>query len=103
MYAVGKPWAATIQNLCGVKRVKSVGLALAPILVLLAGSAVASQQGTTAMLRWKQMDLCARQAQAAFPDYTAQSDAKRDAALQACLRANNLPPRETPTPLPQTR
>lgn len=82
---------------------KPLVLALVPVLVLFAGSALASQQGTTATLRWKQMDLCARQAQAAFPDYTAQSDAKRDAALQACLRANNLPPREPLLPPPQSR
>ena len=60
---------------------------------LFAGAAEASQQGVQAMANWKVMDKCARLAQAAFPDYTADSNAKRDAKLKECLSANNLPPR----------
>lgn len=63
-------------------------------MVLLAGTAEASQPGTVALAKWKTMDACARQAQAAFPDFTPQSNAKRDAKLNACLSANNLPPRQ---------
>jgi hypothetical protein len=51
-------------------------------------------QGTTAMQRWKGMDNCARQAQTAFPDFSPDSNAKREAKLDQCLRANNLPPRQ---------
>ncbi|MGH7063021.1 MAG: hypothetical protein ACREET_02965 [Stellaceae bacterium] len=71
-------------------------------LALLAGTAEASQPGTTALAKWKTMDICAKQAQAAFPDFTAQSNAKRDAQLNACLSANNLPPRQ-PSPPPNPR
>jgi len=65
-----------------------LGLATAP--------ASASQQGTVAMKNWKSMDLCARQAQAAYPDFTAEANAKRDAKLKDCLAGKNLPPRDTP-------
>jgi hypothetical protein len=40
------------------------------------------------------MDTCTRQAQTAFPDFTAESNAKRDAKLKECLAGRNLPPRE---------
>jgi hypothetical protein len=63
------------------------------VLALSIGAAWASQQGNLAVANWKLMDKCARQAQTAFPDYTAEANAKRDAALKACLSSNNLPPR----------
>jgi hypothetical protein len=64
-------------------------------LAFFAGAAeAATQQGVTALVKWKTMDVCAKQAQAAFPDLTAESNAKRDAQLNACLNANNLPSRE---------
>ena len=50
------------------------------------------------MARWKSMDKCAVQAQQAFPDFTAESNAKRDAKLKECLAGQNLPPRETTSP-----
>jgi hypothetical protein len=56
-------------------------------------AALASQQGVQATRNWKQMDQCAREAQTAFPDYTAEANAKRDAKLKACLAGKNLPPR----------
>ena len=40
---------------------------------------------------WKQMDDCKRQAFRKFPDYTAESNAKRDNAVKQCLAASNLP------------
>jgi len=43
---------------------------------------------------FKTMDVCARQAQAAYPDFNADSNAKRDAKLKECLRVYGLPPRE---------
>ncbi len=73
-----------------------VGLVIA--LGLSAGTAKATGQGTAAIARWKTMDTCAKQAQAAFPDFTPDTNAKREAKLKACLNANNLPPREPLAP-----
>lgn len=64
------------------------------VLVLAPAAAGASQQGVVAMKKWKAMDLCATQAQAAFPDFTAEANARREAMLKECLAAQNLPPRE---------
>ena len=61
-------------------------------------AAAATQPGIAAMASWKAMDNCARQAQAAFPDFTAESNAKRDAKLKECLGAGNLPPRQPEMP-----
>jgi hypothetical protein len=59
-----------------------------------------SLQGGNAMVRWKAMDICAVEAQRAFPDFTAESNAKRDAKLKECLASRNLPPRGTPSDPP---
>ncbi len=67
---------------------------LAVVLVLAGIGAEASQQGQGAMIKWKGMDVCTRQAQAAYPDYNAESNAKRDAKLKECLNASGLPPRQ---------
>ena len=48
--------------------------------------------------KWKTMDVCAKQAQTAFPDYSADSQTKRDAKLKECLQGNSLPPREPLAP-----
>jgi hypothetical protein len=40
---------------------------------------------------WKLRDQCRRSAFKQFPDYTAESNAKRERAEQHCLEANNLP------------
>jgi hypothetical protein len=53
----------------------------------------ATAQATQVMRNWKTMDNCAQKAQAAFPDFSAESNAKRDAALKNCLNAGHLPPR----------
>lgn len=63
------------------------------IALLAASTAEATQQEVQAMVNWKLMDKCVRQAQAAFPDFTAESNAKRDASLKTCLSSENLPPR----------
>jgi len=70
-----------------------LGLLMAALLLSI-GAAEASQQGQTAALNWKSADKCAKQAQAAFPDYDAASNAKRDAKLKECLSAGNLAPRQ---------
>ena len=54
----------------------------------------ATQPGEAAMTKWKMMDACAKQAQAAYPEYNAESNAKRDAKLNLCLSTNILPPRQ---------
>jgi hypothetical protein len=70
--------------------------------MLSAGTAAAATQlGITAMAYWKIMDNCAKQAQAAFPDFTADAAAKRDAKLKECLEASNLPPRQPEMPAPR--
>jgi hypothetical protein len=71
-----------------------VGLPSVAVLLLVAGTAAASQQGQTATVAWRAADKCAKQAQAAFPDYDAESNAKRDAKLKECLNAGNLAPRQ---------
>jgi hypothetical protein len=76
--------------------------ALVIALGLAAGTAGATQLGIGAITHWKTMDACAKQAQAAFPDFTPEANAKRDAKLKECLNANNLPPREPLVP-PQPR
>ena len=70
------------------------GFPSAAALLLLIGTAEASQQGHNAMVSWKAADKCAKQAQAAFPDYNAESNVKRDARLKECLSAGSLPPRQ---------
>ena len=82
------------------RSVYRLALAAAMALAGAAGTAEATQQGVTAIAKWKTMDTCARQAQAAYPDFTPDDNAKRDAKLQDCLNANNLPPREPLSPPP---
>ena len=67
---------------------------LAAVLCLAAAAAQASQQGTNTMKNWKAADQCAKKAQLAFPDFTTEANAKRDAALKQCLEQQNLPPRQ---------
>lgn len=69
-------------------------LPLAAALVLSAAAAQATQQGNQALRNWKQADNCARQAQTAYPNFDADSNAKRDAKLKGCLELYQLPPRE---------
>jgi hypothetical protein len=74
------------------------GLLLAAVFLLSPLSARATQQGQTALRSWKVMDACARQAQTAYPEFSADSNAKRDAKLKECLNVNGLPPREPLAP-----
>jgi len=52
-----------------------------------------SQYGNQMMRYWGISDKCAAQAQKAYPDYTAESNAKRDAQMKNCLAGGSLPPR----------
>ena len=67
--------------------------AIAVLLGLGAPSAHATQAGQQAIRNWGAMDQCAKDAQSAFPDYSADAYAKRDAKLKECLEGKNLPPR----------
>ena len=73
-------------------RVAFAALFLAAALASTAGQA--SQQGIIVMKKWTASDKCAQQAQQAFPDYTPESLAKRDAKMKQCLASQNLPPRD---------
>jgi len=68
------------------------------VLALAPAPSRASQQGIVVMKNWKTMDQCTREAQTAFPDYTADANAKRAAHERECLAKRNLPPHETPAP-----
>ena len=63
-------------------------------LMLVPAAASASQQGVVVVQKWKMSDKCTQQAQAAFPDFTSEANAKREAKLKECLAGQNLPPRE---------
>ena len=76
----------------------SIGALLAVIFLFPAAAHATSGQGTIAMKKWQSMDKCAAEAQRAFPDFTAESNAKRDTKLKECLAGQNLPPRETASP-----
>ncbi|MGD9617240.1 MAG: hypothetical protein AB7H90_18905 [Alphaproteobacteria bacterium] len=68
-----------------------------PAFVPVAAHALSSQ-GLIAIGKWNAMDACAIEAQRAFPDFTAEAHAKRDAKLKDCLARQNLPPRQAPPP-----
>jgi hypothetical protein len=74
-----------------------VGALLAIFFFPTAAQAI-SLQGKTVVGRWKSMDKCAAEAQRAYPDFTAEANAKRDAKLRDCLAGQNLPPREAAPP-----
>jgi hypothetical protein len=81
-----------------MNRVISIPRILALALMLASAPAMASQQGLVAMKNWKTMDLCTKAAQAAFPDFTAEANAKREAREKECLEGKNMPPRESLAP-----
>jgi hypothetical protein len=62
-------------------------------LICAASAVQATQQGITTLQKWKSADLCAKKAQQAFPDFTPEANAKRDAQLKLCLEQQGLPPR----------
>jgi hypothetical protein len=67
----------------------------AAVLLSFIGTAEAvTVQGQLVNTNWRTADKCAKQAQAAYPDYSAESNAKRDAKLKESLSIYNLAPRE---------
>jgi hypothetical protein len=73
---------------------------LSAALLLVTETASATQQGALVQAYWKAADKCAKQAQAAYPDFTAEANAKRDAQLKQCLSNGNLAPRQPLSPPP---
>lgn len=75
------------------------------LLALIAAALWAGQAAADDRLRqsdqvWKAMDNCARAAIKAYPDYTAEALAKREAERRLCLRRQNLPGADdAPTPV----
>jgi len=68
-------------------------IAVSAVLFFIGTAEAVTQQGQAVNTNWRTADKCAKQAQAAYPDYSAESNAKRDAQLKACLNSNNLAPR----------
>ncbi|MGO8918423.1 MAG: hypothetical protein ACLQJR_21190 [Stellaceae bacterium] len=83
---------------------KFPGVLLLLTALSLAGTlpAMADANWKTSSSVWRAMDNCNKAARKAFPDYTRESNAKREAARQNCLRAGNLPGEgSAPPPVPQ--
>ena len=71
-------------------------VAAACLVALLPSVALAfTGQAQQMMRNWTASDRCAQAARKAFPDYTAEANAKRDAQMKQCLASGNLPPRES--------
>jgi hypothetical protein len=73
--------------------IRSSSIILMAAIMLTAGFAQATQQGVVVLKRWQAEDICTKTAQKAFPEFTAESNAKRDKALQDCIANQQLPPR----------
>ena len=79
------------------RRRRSLALLLALIAAsLCAGRAAADDRLRQSDVVWKAMDNCARAAIKAYPDYTAEALAKREAQRRLCLRRSNLPGADDP-------
>jgi hypothetical protein len=76
----------------------AIGALFAVIFLLPTAARAVSGQAAIVMKKWQAMDKCAIEAQRAFPEFTAEAIAKRDAKLQQCLASQNLPPREAQSP-----
>ena len=69
---------------------------------LWAGRAAADDKLRQSDTAWKAMDNCTRAAIKAYPDYTAEALAKREAQRRLCLRRGNLPGGDDPPAPPAT-
>jgi hypothetical protein len=72
-----------------------VGLAVVLVVALAipSGAMAVSLNGNVMIKNWAAADRCAAAAQRQFPDYTPESNARRDNALKQCLAGAYLPPR----------
>jgi hypothetical protein len=89
--------AKTTQGAPMVRRAGFFAFAIA-LAMPVAAMATGTQQGLQMMRHWVSSDRCMQAAQKAFPDYTADSIAKREAQIKQCLANQNLPPREAIVP-----
>jgi hypothetical protein len=74
----------------------SRGVSVAGFAIVLAmpvAASAATVNGTQMIKNWAVSDRCVAAANRQFPDYTADSLAKRDQAVQQCLSNNVLAPR----------
>lgn len=81
-----------------MSKLARVALLLTWAALVLPGPARADNYFKSNSATWRTMDRCTQQAQQAFPDYTPESNAKREEARQSCLRASNLPAATTTPP-----
>jgi len=79
-------------------RIRQLGPVTFALVALMPAVSLADAQGQQIIKRWAGADRCSQQAFRAFPDYTAESLAKRDQAYKQCLAGGNLPPRDIPPP-----
>jgi len=83
-----------------------LALIVATAVLALPRTGVADQNFKTNSIYWNLRDNCTRQAQQAYPDYTPESNAKREKMRKDCLLGHNLPsegnsvPPQTSTPNP---
>jgi hypothetical protein len=74
--------------------IRLTGVAAFMVVLTLPLAAMAvTGQGQLMIKNWAASNRCAQAAQRAFPDFTPESNAKRDAQLKQCLAGGNLPPR----------
>jgi hypothetical protein len=73
------------------KAASASALALLALALAAPGAAAIQNGWKQSSSVWQQMDKCNRAAIKAFPDYTRESLAKREAYRRNCLRQANLP------------
>ena len=66
-------------------------VSLLSALLLAASSAGATQQGQTALRSWKVMDACTRQAQTAYPEFSAEANVPEVLKVAADKTARAMP------------
>jgi hypothetical protein len=92
-------WCVKNDELPGkVAMIRQIGFAACVFAVSLPAVANADSQGDQLMKKWVGSDHCSERAYQAYPDYTADSLAKRDLEFKKCLANGNLPPRDLPPP-----
>ena len=81
--------------------IASVLFILAFAALALPAPAGADEKQQSSDTEWRAMDGCAREAFQKFPDYTHESNLKREAYRRACLRKKGLPAPDDPLPQPR--
>jgi hypothetical protein len=74
--------------------IRGLNVAVFAVVLTLPAAAMAyTSYGQQTVSKWVASDRCVQAAQKAFPDFSAEANAKRDTALKNCLASGNLPPR----------